>query len=135
MSAAVSIRAALETALNAMSPSLATSWENQNFTPPALSTPYQVVNVLFAKPDNTAFGQPYQELGFMQVKLMYPVGAGTAAVNARAELIRSTFTRGTSFTSGGITTMILSTPEIQPGNAEDGRFAVVVSIPFFANIN
>ena len=127
------IRAALETALSGMSPTLDTAWENSDFTP-VTGTAYQRVHILFTSPDNTQYGDTYQETGYMQVDLMYPSGAGTSAVNARAELLRSTFTRGNSFTSSGVTTIIQKTPEVMPGRAEEDRWAVSVVIRFYANI-
>ena len=52
----VSIRAALETALNAITPAIATAWENDAFTPPDLETPYQAAFLLLAQPENTEIG-------------------------------------------------------------------------------
>lgn len=126
----VQIRAALESALNAMSPSLDTAWENVQHTPPSASTAYQVVNLLFARPDNSEIGSSHQELGYLQVKLMYPLQTGPAAAAARAELLRTTFARGNSFTSGGVTVSITETPEILPAQIEDSRYAVIVRIRF-----
>lgn len=130
----VNIRAALESALNAMSPAVSTAWENVPFTTPAQSVPYQLVHVLFAQPDNSVYGSEHQELGYMQVRLMYPLNAGTGAAMARAELIRDTFPRGASFSSGGITAIISRTAEIVPPTVEDGRYAVIVRVRFYANI-
>lgn len=129
----ISIRAALEVALNAMTPPLSTAWENAAFAPVA-GTPYQAVNVLFVSPDNQVMGRPHIELGFMQVKLMYPLQVGTAVVAARAELIRQTFYRGASFSSGGVTVVINKTPEISPGSVDGDRWAVPVKVRFFSNI-
>lgn len=130
---AVKIRAALETALNAMSPAISTAWENMAFTPVA-GTAYQQVNVLFADPDNTEFGSRHRELGYMQVKLMYQLQVGTSVVMARAELIRTTFYRGASFTNGGVTVIVEKTPEIGVGQVEGDRYAVPVRIRFFSNV-
>lgn len=128
----VSIRAALENALAAITPALATAWENQSFTPPAASTPYQIANVLFAEPDNDTFGSEHREIGYMQVRLMYPMQAGSGAAMTRAELIRTTFYRGATFTFGGVSVIIQRTPEILPGIVEDGRYQVLVRVRFFA---
>lgn len=133
MSGVVNIRAALETALNAMSPALATAWENMAYTPVA-GTAYQQVHILFAAPDNLEFGSHHREVGYMQVKLMYPLQVGTATIAARAELIRTTFYRGASFTSSGVTVVIEKTPEVSPGSVEGDRWAVPVKVRFFANI-
>jgi hypothetical protein len=116
-----------------MSPALATVWANTGYTPTA--DPYQEVAVLFADPDNLGYGSgPYREIGYMQIKLMYPLNAGAHVAGSRAELTRATFYRGASFASGGVTTIIESTPSIGGGYIEDSRWAVVVKIPFFANI-
>jgi len=127
------IRTALFTALSGMTPSLATAWSNVTFTPTAAA--YQIVDILFADPDNLGAGDgPYREQGFMQVRLMYPQAAGALTAGARAELIRDTFYRGASFTSGSVTTIIKSTPSISGGRIEGNRWEVIVKIPFFANI-
>lgn len=128
------IRNALYTALDAITPALETAWENVDFVPS--SNPYQRVNVLFADPNNLGYGSgPYREIGYMQVKLMYPQSEGALKAGARAELIRDTFYRGSSFTSDGVTTVIEKTPSISGGHIEDDRWAVIVKIPFFANIS
>jgi len=128
----VACRAALETALNGMT-ALATAWENSPYTPIA-GTPYQQVHILFADPDNLEYGRRHRELGYMQVKLMYPLQVGTATVAARAELIRTTFYRGASFTSGGVTVIVEKTPEVGSGQVEGDRWAVPVRVRFFANV-
>jgi hypothetical protein len=144
MGAVVSIRAALETAINAISPSISTGYENSDFTPPEitvsasvteLQAAYQMVHILFAEPSNATYGSAHQALGYVQIRLMYPPQRGTAAINARAELIRSTFYRGASFTDSGYTVVISRTPEIMPGQNEDGRFAQIVKIPFQCTVN
>jgi len=134
MAGVVNIRAALETALNGMSPALSTSWENAAFAPVA-GTAYQQVNLLCAQPDNSEYGRTHREQGYMQVKLMYPLQIGTSTVAARAELIRSTFYRGASFVSGGVTVKVTHTPEVSPGSVEGDRFAVPVKVRFAAFIS
>lgn len=129
----VKIRTALETALNSMSPAVSTAWENVAFTPVA-GTAYQRVDVLFAEPANEEYGAGHREQGYMQVKLMYPLQVGTGTVAARAELIRTTFYRGASFTSGGVTVIVERTPEVSPGSVEGDRYAIPVKVRFFANI-
>lgn len=158
MAGVVNIRAALETALNAMSPALATAWENVAFAPVA-GTPYQRINLLLASPENIEFSRTHREIGYMQVKLMYPLQTGTAAVSARVELIRSTFYRGACIVAsgshlGGIFNYLIDdmglvdswgvvdetiviidkTPEVSPGSVEGDRYAVPVKIRFYATI-
>lgn len=138
---AVLVRAALEAAIAAMTPPLATDWENDGYktaagTPgsPVPGTPYQEVRLLLAEPDNSAFGSLYTEQGYMQVKLKYPNIGGTGAATARAELIRSTFTRGATFTASGQKVHVTRTPEISPGPSEDDRFVLLVKVRIHAHI-
>ena len=126
----VLIRQALEVALNAITPAIATAFENVNFKPPAESVPYQIVHVLFARPDNREIGRSHQELGYLQVKLMYPIRTGSLAAMTRAELLRTAFYRGSTVTSGGVVVNITDTPEITPSGIEESRYSVIVKIRF-----
>ena len=128
------VRAALQTKLNGMA-ALATAWEGVGYTP-VTGTPYQSVFVLPAEPENPTFGDDfYREQGIFQVSLFYPIGAGTAAAETRAELIRTTFKRGTSMTSGTVTVIVNKTPEISPGRVDGDRWHIPVKIQWFAGIN
>jgi hypothetical protein len=130
---ALLVRAALEVALAAMTPSLATAWENTPYTPVA-GTPYQQVTLLLAEPDNSQIGPSYTEQGYLQVSLAYPLNDGPAAAATRAELIRSTFYRGASFAASGVTVNIERTPEISPGRVDQDRYVIPVKIRFYAHI-
>lgn len=114
-----------------------TAYENVAFTPPSSpppGVPYQRVNLIFAQPDNDEQNRYYIERGFMQVGLLYPIGAGSGAAATRAELIRSTFFRGASFASGGVTTNIERTPEIAAAQVEGDRWFAPVRVRFYAHI-
>ena len=129
-----SVRRALEVALNGISPSLATAFDNVAFTPTP-GTAYQRVNLLPANPENPSIGAGlHREIGVMQVTLCYPINAGAAAAEARAELVRATFTRGASFTSGGVTVRVTGTPAIARGFVDADRYCVPVSIPYHCNV-
>lgn len=130
----VSVRAALETKLNNMTPSLATAWENAPYTP-VTGTAYQRVWLLTAEPSNPTMGDDYyREQGILQITLYYPLQTGSSAAAARADLIRTTFKRGTSMTSGANTVIIDRTPEISSGRVEGDRWALPVKIRWFAGI-
>ena len=133
----VKTRQALEVALFAMTPALATAWENQNFDP-IVGVPYQRVTLVPSMPDNTTFGDNhYQERGLLFVELHYPVppaGVGSVAAATRAELIRTTFKRGSSFTNGGVTVIIEKTPEIGQGSVLDAFWVLPVRIRFYAEV-
>lgn len=129
------LRAALEVALAAVTPTMPTAYENSGYTP-VVGTPYQAVHLLPADPDDIEMtGALYSEVGILQVSLFYPLGAGSAAASARAEIIRSTFYRGASFTSGDVTVTIRRTPAIYPAMTEEDRFMIPVRIPYFAHIS
>lgn len=134
MSTAI-VRAALETALDGMTPALATAWENELFVPPTAPTPYQSVALVPGDPQNREYGARYLEHGFMQVTLKYPRNAGTGNAEARAKLIRDRFYRGSSWTSGTVTVIVSHTPSIHAGFADGDRWCVPVRIRYFAHID
>lgn len=130
----ISIRAAIESKLATISPAISTAYENVPFTPVA-GTPYQSVFIMPAAPSNPTLGDGYyRAIGIAQISLFYPIQAGTLTAATRAELIRSTFKRGTSMTSGGITTIIERTPEIGQGRVDGDRWALSVKIRWFAGV-
>lgn len=133
MTGVVSIRAALETALAAMSPALSIAYENVTFTPTA-GTPYQRAETMFARPNNDEIGPNFVEQGIFQITLCYPTGVGPSAAAARAELIRSTFRRGYSFPTGGVTVLSTDTPEVMPAYVDGDRYCVPVRCRFSAQI-
>jgi hypothetical protein len=131
----VSIRAALEAALAAMSPALTTEYQNDPPLVPTAGAAYQRADLLLATPTNNEISRSYVAHGFLQVTLCYPTQAGTGAAEARAELIRSTFYRGRSLTPvGGVTVTIHLTPEILPAYVDGDRFCIPVRVPFRAPV-
>lgn len=130
----VQVRAALETALDSMTPALATAWQNVPFTP-VLGVPYQRATLLTAEPYHQEFGAVYQELGYLHVDLFYPQSVGAGVVEARAELLRATFKRGATFINGGIATTISATPELASAYNDGDRFVRPVKIRFHAYIS
>lgn len=130
--AASEARTALIAALEAMSPSLTTVDTNEAFEP-SVDEAYQRADVLFAEPDNAEYGANFQDRGFLQVTLCYPLAQGLDDIMTRAELLRTTFRRGAGFTSGSTTVTVNRTPQILPGQAEDTVFSVPVRIPFTAS--
>lgn len=129
----VKVRAALEAALGAMTPALATVWENTAYTP-VVGTPYQRAYLLPAEPDNSEYGATHREQGVFQVSLFYPNGTGSAAAAARAEMLRTTFKRGASFTKDGVTVSITNTPTVGAGTADGDRWHVPVKCRFISSI-
>lgn len=117
-----------------MTPALATAFENAPYTP-VTGTAFQIATLLVAEPDNQTVGDAhYQEQGIFQITLMYPLQVGTATVMARAELIRTTFKRGNTFTSGGVRVVVTKTPEVSAGRIDGYYFSVPVRIRWQAFI-
>jgi len=118
-----------------MTPALSTAWENVAFTPVA-GTPYQAAFLMCAAPDNPTLGDGfYRALGIFQVSLFYPLQAGAGTAEAKAELIRTTFKRGTSMVLGSVTVRVERTPDIGQGRVDGDRWHVPVKIRWFAGIN
>jgi len=129
----VSVRAALQTELNNIPGSIDVAWENVKYDP-IDGTPYQAAYVL-PSVENPTMGDDYHRLiGIFKVNLYYPLLAGTATAEARAELIKTTFKRGTSMTSGGITVRVNKTPEILQGRADGDRWMIPINIRWFAGV-
>lgn len=129
-----SIRTALETALIGVVPSIETAWENKPYTPKA-GTAYQQVFFMPAEPREPELGNHFRiEQGLLQVTLNYPLRAGPAAAMARAELLRATFYRGASFSSGGIVVVIEGTPWVGVARPDE-FYELPVTIRWYANIS
>lgn len=113
----------------------ATSFENRAFKTPAPSTPYQRVWFMDFMTDNPSFGDGFHRIEtYLQIDLYYPTGYGTKSIDTRAELIKSTFKRGASFSYSGVTVIIGKTPEIGAGMVEGDRYKKIVKITYWADI-
>lgn len=122
------ISQALETRLAAMTPALATAWENVTFTPTA-GTPYQRVNFMPATPNDYGVASGTQEIGLFQVMLCYPLNTGRAAAAARVQLLRDQFPRNLRLLSGSaLVAKIMRTPAAAPGMVDGDRWVVPVTI-------
>jgi len=112
-----------------------TAWENIPFTPPASTVPFQVVWFPEFMIENPTMGSNFHRIrSYIQIDLMYPLLAGTAAIETRAGLIQSTFDRGSSFTNGGITVRIESTPSISGGIVDGDRYKKIIKIRYWADV-
>ena len=130
----VKIRAALESALAAITPAISIAYENVPYSA-NVSVPYAQPRLLMAAPDNPTLGSSfYRERGIFSVMLVYPIGNGSGAAMARAELLKATFRRGNSYSSGGVTVNIERTPEIAMQTAGADAYSVPVKIRFWADI-
>lgn len=111
-----------------------TAWEGVAFLP-IYGVPFQKVNLLRARPQTPTYGGNFsREVGFMQVSLFYPKGKGTFALDSRAELLQSTFKRGSSFTKDLIVVHINDKPDVQPSLVTDQAIMLHVRIPYYADI-
>lgn len=123
-------RLAFEEAINAITPTIATAYENVSFTP-TINVPYQELydipssnDHLFINSDN------YEALGVFQITLRYPSGKGTKDVSNRAELYVSSFPVGTKLTKDGVNIMVTDTPNVVPLGVNGDRYSVAVSINY-----
>lgn len=126
------IKAALQTALEALTPTLPPAYEGVTFEP-VVGVAHQRVDFIFSEPENNENTERYRQGGIMQVTLKYPAGVGSGAIEARALMIRDAFPRKRALTSGGVVTNIERTPAITPGPAEGSWIVRYVRIRFYAN--
>lgn len=127
------IRKLLEEKLATISPSISTSYENLNFQP-VNGTPWQRLE-LSSKIGNPTFGDNLKrETGILMLNLMYPLNAGPGAANARADIVRTTFYRGLTLSSGAVRISIDKTPEIHQGFKDEGWYNLPISVFFTADI-
>lgn len=121
--------AALETHLLAIAPAISTAFENAAFLP-VNGVPYQRVSHLLAKPDDLAYTNDVtQDMGVMQVSLMYPIGKGRGEALTRGAVIRNHFSAAPrQLTNGGVTIYITSTPHVSGGLVDGDRWVIPVSI-------
>jgi hypothetical protein len=129
----ISVRTALEAKLNAMTPSIQTSWENVPYTPVS-GTAYQAAYLLPVTENPTMGDDHHRLIGIFQINLFYPLLTGTLTAATRAELIKTTFKRGTSMTSGSVTVIVERTPDIGQGRPDGDRFMIPIKIRWYAEV-
>lgn len=111
-----------------------TAWEGGNFLP-VYGVPFQKVNLMRGTPENPTYGGNFsREVGYMQVTLFYPKGLGSAAIETRAELIQSTFKRGSTFVKDSIVVNVMKKPDVQPATIIEQNIVVVVKIPYKCDV-
>lgn len=126
------VRAALETALEAVTPIIKLVHENEPYDP-IIGTPYAEVELIPNQPDNSEIGPNFVEQGLMQVTLHYPNRAGPSALELQFKAIRDAFYRGRSLTAGGVTTTIQLTPALGPKISREG-YVRPVTISYAAQL-
>lgn len=134
MAVITDIKRASERRLLAITPSVATSFEAIEFNPP-VDLMYQRCQFMILPPDDPAFPPGYyRERVQMQVFVADTKGHGTTAANERAELIRSTFFKGLSYTENSIHIRVLETPQIQSAFISQDRVIVPVMIDLTCDV-
>lgn len=130
----VSCRQALEIPLFAMTPALPVAWENQLYTP-ITNTSFVRAVLMPAEPENPTLGDGYHRLnGIFYLEFHYPKNAGSAAAAARAELTKTTFKRGNSFTNSGVKVVINKTPEVGMGSVIGEFWVLPMRMRWYAEV-
>ena len=123
-------RLAFEEAINAISPTIATAYENVSFTPSS-GVPYQELYDIPSTNDHLFIdNSEFEGLGIFQITLKYPSGAGMKAVSNRAELYVSSFPVGRKLTKNGDVITVLQTPKVNNLGVDGDRVIVAVSINY-----
>lgn len=130
----IATRKALEKHLATLSPTLATAYESVTFNP-VQGTPYQRVQLVPRTPENPTVGDDYyRDIGEFQIFLCYPANQGVADAQARAEVIRTHFKRGTTLTEGAIEVLITRTPQLAGNVIIGNRLIVPVLITYSVEV-
>lgn len=128
------IRKALEKRLASVLPSMVVAFENVAFSPTA-NVPYQRVSLLPNTPDDDQIGSStYFERGIFQVTVCFPIGNGPAACEARTQLVKDAFKRGTSLVEGAVTVIIMNAPSASSAMIDGDRFCIPVSVRYQAQV-
>ena len=123
------IKKVMETHLLSITPSVPTGFEGVDFNPPAGM--YQFCQLVVRSPEDPTLGKGYyRERAQFQMFVSIPQGKGTGEALSRAELIRSNFQKGTTFTENGVVISILETPHIGSTSIVANR----IMIPIFVNL-
>lgn len=134
MSTLLNITKGFNKRLASISPSIEIAYEAVSFTPVA-GVPYQRVQLIPARPQNPTLGQNYyREKGTYQILLCYPGNLGTTDILDRAELTRSFFKQGTSFTEAGTTVIVVGTPYVGGANIVQDRLVLPIIINYTAEV-
>lgn len=123
-------RLAFEEAINAITPTIATEYENVSFTP-TVNVPYQSLYDIQSSNDHLFINNSeFESLGIFQITLRYPSGQGSAAASNRAELYVTSFPIGKKLTKNGEIITILQTPKVTNLGVSGDRYSVAVSINY-----
>ena len=123
-------RLAFEEAINAISPTIATAYENVSFTP-TINVPYQQLYDIPSSNDHLFIDNAeFEGLGVFQITLKYPSGQGMKNVSNRAELYVSSFPCGLKLTKNGEIITVLQTPKVTNLGVDGDRVVVAVSINY-----
>jgi len=128
------IRAALEVAVDGITPVLPTAWQNDSFDP-IKGVAWQRVTILTGRPENQVMDTSFKENGVLRISLFYPLRIGSALASQRIDLIRSVFPRETRLTSDGVTVVTVGTPEKVSERVDDGWFSSIVDVRFYSEIS
>jgi len=126
----IKIRQAFEVAVNAITPLIATKYENMSFTP-TVGVPYQELYTIPADKSHLFVDDAgYKDTGIFQITLKYPSGTGMGVIMARADLYVTSFKVGTKLKKDDVTVHITDTPDITVLGVNGDRFTVAVSINY-----
>lgn len=132
-----SVRAALDARLEAFTPALLIAWENQGFKP-ATGVPFVKVDLLPARTSNPEFGAGVRDVqvlkGIYQLRLNHPINVGPSPAAELADALVAHFPRGSSYTYGGVTVKVWSTPSVAPAQNAEPWYVTPVSVEYHSEI-
>lgn len=128
----IEIKTAFELAMNSITPTIATAYENTPFIP-TNNVPYQELYLIPSMNDNIFIDNAgFISYGIFQITLKYPTGKGTKDILDRIKLYLDNFQSGKNLTQGGITVNVLNTPSVKNAGVVGDRLVYILSINYQA---
>lgn len=129
-----STKRAVERRLNTLTPSVPIAYENVSFIPP--TGMYLRTQLTIQNPEDPVYGTGYyRERITFQVFVCEELNKGTVSAQAKAEAIRTLFTKGTSFTEDDYVVHILRTPQVAGSIVTSDRLVIPILISLVVEVS
>jgi len=130
----VKIRSAFEVAVNAITPTIPTAYENINYTP-SNGVDYQELYLLPAiNEDISIESSDFVSKGIFQITLKYKTGRGSYDIATRADLYVKSFKTGRKLIKDDVTVIVMDTPKVINLGTSGDRIIYAISINYRAYI-
>jgi hypothetical protein len=125
------VASALNKHLSLMTPTMGIAWENVEYTPPAMGTPYLRSWHLPGETDTITLGPNAVNgyYGVYQIDCLYPIGKGWQDAKVKAGKVATWFKRGTLITYNTMEVRLIKAYP-SPGTVDGGYYKISVSTEY-----